>query len=99
MGSHDYGPEIDIWSAGTNITAHLCTLCIFYNSNTQKGCILVELLTNDYLFAGSNESDQLNMIFKVFGTPNESVWPGNTLSPLIVLVLPAPRLSRTFSLD
>jgi serine/threonine protein kinase len=34
MGSHCYGPEIDIWSAG---------------------CILVELLTNNYLFAGANE--------------------------------------------
>lgn len=40
------------------------------------GCILIELLTNDYLFAGSNETDQLNMIFKVFGTPNERMWPG-----------------------
>eukprot|EP00026_Physarum_polycephalum_P004178 Phypoly_transcript_04195.p1 GENE.Phypoly_transcript_04195~~Phypoly_transcript_04195.p1 ORF type:complete len:505 (+),score=51.71 Phypoly_transcript_04195:76-1590(+) len=60
MGSHNYGPEIDIWSAG---------------------CILVELLTNDYLFAGSNESDQLDMIFKVFGTPDESIWPGISSLP------------------
>lgn len=55
MGSHCYGPEIDMWSAG---------------------CILVELLTNNYLFAGANEADQLDMIFQVFGTPDERIWPG-----------------------
>lgn len=60
MGSHCYGPEIDMWSAG---------------------CILVELLTNNYLFAGANEADQLDMIFQVFGTPDEHIWPGVTQLP------------------
>lgn len=60
MGSHCYGPEIDMWSAG---------------------CILVELLTNNYLFAGANEADQLDMIFQVFGTPDERIWPGVTQLP------------------
>jgi len=45
------------------------------------GCILVELLTNDYLFAGVNETEQLDMIFQVFGTPSEEVWPGVTGLP------------------
>lgn len=45
------------------------------------GCILVELLTNNYLFAGANETDQLDMIFKVFGTPSEAIWPGVTSLP------------------
>lgn len=45
------------------------------------GCILVELLTNNYLFAGANETDQLDMIFKVFGTPSEHIWPGVTNLP------------------
>lgn len=43
------------------------------------GCILVELLTNNYLFAGVNEMDQLDLIFQVFGTPTEAIWPGNLL--------------------
>jgi len=45
------------------------------------GCILVELLTNNYLFAGANETDQLDLIFKVFGTPSEHIWPGVTQLP------------------
>jgi serine/threonine protein kinase len=45
------------------------------------GCILVELLTNNYLFAGANEAEQLDMIFKVFGTPSEEIWPGVTQLP------------------
>jgi len=60
MGSHNYGPEIDMWSVG---------------------CILVEMITNNYLFAGSNESEQLDLIFRVFGTPSEQVWPGVTSLP------------------
>lgn len=60
LGSHSYGPEIDMWSAG---------------------CILVELLTNNYLFAGTNETEQLDLIFRVFGTPDEHVWPGVSQLP------------------
>lgn len=60
MGSHIYGPEIDMWSVG---------------------CILVEMITNNYLFAGSNESEQLDLIFRVFGTPSEQEWPGVTQLP------------------
>jgi len=40
------------------------------------GCILMEMITSTYLFAGSNESDQLDLIFRLFGTPNEKTWPG-----------------------
>jgi len=60
MGSHVYGPEIDMWSVG---------------------CILVEMITNNYLFAGSNETEQLDLIFRVFGTPSELEWPGVTQLP------------------
>lgn len=55
MGSHSYGPEIDMWSVG---------------------CILIEMMTNNYLFAGANESEQLDLIFRIFGTPSEDLWPG-----------------------
>jgi cyclin-dependent kinase 12/13 len=60
MGSHAYGPEIDIWSVG---------------------CILIELVTNNYLFAGANETEQLDLIFRVFGTPSEESWPGVSKLP------------------
>jgi serine/threonine protein kinase len=57
MGSHSYGPEIDMWSVG---------------------CILIEMVTNNYLFAGANEAEQLDLIFRIFGTPSEEIWPGVT---------------------
>jgi len=55
MGSHCYGPEIDMWSVG---------------------CILIEMMTSNYLFAGANEAEQLDLIFRIFGTPSEEIWPG-----------------------
>jgi serine/threonine protein kinase len=45
------------------------------------GCILVELMTNNYLFAGANEAEQLDLIFRVFGTPSEVSWPGISQLP------------------
>jgi serine/threonine protein kinase len=57
MGSHSYGPEVDMWSVG---------------------CILIEMMTNNYLFAGANEAEQLDLIFRIFGTPSEEIWPGVT---------------------
>lgn len=60
LGSHSYGPEIDMWSVG---------------------CILIELITNNYLFAGSNDTEQLDLIFRVFGTPSDETWPGVSQLP------------------
>eukprot|EP01132_Coremiostelium_polycephalum_P007724 gene7724-9499_t len=40
------------------------------------GCIIVEMLTGCYMFAGSNEENQLDLIFKTLGTPGERSWPG-----------------------
>ncbi|KAG9509024.1 Cyclin-dependent kinase 11B, partial [Fragariocoptes setiger] len=40
------------------------------------GCIFAELLTNKALFAGKTEQHQIELIFSVLGTPNDSVWPG-----------------------
>ncbi|CAD6264703.1 unnamed protein product [Miscanthus lutarioriparius] len=40
------------------------------------GCIFAELVTNQPLFPGDSELQQLLHIFKLLGTPNEEVWPG-----------------------
>ncbi|KAG2585340.1 hypothetical protein PVAP13_6KG384006 [Panicum virgatum] len=40
------------------------------------GCIFAELVTNNPLFPGDSELQQLLHIFKLLGTPNEQVWPG-----------------------
>lgn len=37
---------------------------------------MAELINGYPLFPGRNHIDQLLNIFKVLGTPNESVWPG-----------------------
>jgi cyclin-dependent kinase 12/13 len=40
------------------------------------GCLLAELLTKRPLFPGKDESNQIDLIFRVCGSPNETVWPG-----------------------
>lgn len=40
------------------------------------GCLLAELLTKQPLFPGKDEPDQLELIFRGLGFPNESTWPG-----------------------
>lgn len=44
-------------------------------------CIMVEMITRHPLFPGDSEIDQLFKIFKLCGTPNESLWPGCTSLP------------------
>ena len=41
------------------------------------GCIFGELFIRKPLFSGQFEMDQLNKIFDVIGTPDESEWPAN----------------------
>ncbi|KAK1384643.1 hypothetical protein POM88_022378 [Heracleum sosnowskyi] len=40
------------------------------------GCIIAELLLNQPLFNGDNEIKQIDKIFRMLGTPNETSWPG-----------------------
>lgn len=40
------------------------------------GCIFGEMVNLRPLFPGQKEEDELMRIFKVFGTPNETTWPG-----------------------
>jgi serine/threonine protein kinase len=40
------------------------------------GCILYELMARRSLFPGAAERQQLQLIIKVLGTPNDSSWPG-----------------------
>ncbi|KAF3619812.1 cell division control protein 2 D [Capsicum chacoense] len=40
------------------------------------GCIFAELVTNQALFPGDSELQQLLHIFRLLGTPNEQLWPG-----------------------
>ena len=39
------------------------------------GCIIAELYNFYPLFPGANETDQLNKMVKILGTPDKSEWP------------------------
>lgn len=39
------------------------------------GCLLVELLSKRPLFPGKDEPEQIDLIFRVLGTPTEETWP------------------------
>ncbi|XWS34607.1 hypothetical protein CRYUN_Cryun21dG0052700 [Craigia yunnanensis] len=45
------------------------------------GCIMAELLSKEPLFNGKTEFDQLDKIFRILGTPNETIWPGFSKLP------------------
>lgn len=45
------------------------------------GCIMAELLAKQPLFNGKTEVDQLDKIFKILGTPNDTIWPGFSKLP------------------
>ncbi|XP_075484658.1 cyclin-dependent kinase G-2-like [Primulina tabacum] len=45
------------------------------------GCIMSELLSKEPLFNGKTEVEQLDKIFKILGTPNETIWPGFSKLP------------------
>eukprot|EP00899_Mesostigma_viride_P013551 jgi/Mesvir1/22197/Mv18794-RA.1 len=45
------------------------------------GCIFAEMVTGKVLFHGDSEIDQLFKIFRIRGTPNESIWPGISRLP------------------
>ncbi|KAF3663084.1 hypothetical protein T459_01874 [Capsicum annuum] len=40
------------------------------------GCIIVEMLSKEPLFNGKTEVDQIDKIFRILGTPNETIWEG-----------------------
>lgn len=45
------------------------------------GCIFAEIVSKQVLFAGDSENDQILQIFKILGTPNDTIWPGVCLLP------------------
>nr|AFC88295.1 CDK protein [Hevea brasiliensis] len=45
------------------------------------GCIMAELLAKEPLFRGKGEIDQLGKIFRILGTPSETIWPGFSKLP------------------
>lgn len=47
------------------------------------GCIFCELLSNKPLFPGKSDTNQLELITKLLGTPNDTIWPGYSAMPVL----------------
>ncbi|EGG20971.1 p34-cdc2 protein [Cavenderia fasciculata] len=63
------------------------------------GCIFGEMLNKKPLFAGDCEIDQIYRIFRILGTPNDTVWPGFNQLPDVQTAFPewpGQPLSKTF---
>ncbi|CAB4255154.1 similar to Saccharomyces cerevisiae YPL031C PHO85 Cyclin-dependent kinase, with ten cyclin partners [Maudiozyma barnettii] len=45
------------------------------------GCILAEMITGKPLFPGTNDEEQLKLIFEMMGMPTEANWPGVSQLP------------------
>ncbi|SMN22815.1 similar to Saccharomyces cerevisiae YPL031C PHO85 Cyclin-dependent kinase, with ten cyclin partners [Maudiozyma saulgeensis] len=45
------------------------------------GCILAEMITGKPLFPGTNDEEQLKLIFEMMGMPTEATWPGVSQLP------------------
>ncbi|KAL4075830.1 Pkinase-domain-containing protein [Scleroderma citrinum] len=52
------------------------------------GCIMLELFTKKPVFQGNDEIHQLEVIYRIFGTPTVDRWPGITELPWYELVKP-----------
>jgi cyclin-dependent kinase 16 len=45
------------------------------------GCIFYEMVTGHAIFPGSTDDEQLNLIWRMLGTPSEETWPGVSRLP------------------
>lgn len=82
FGATVYGPEVDMWSAGY-VLAMLSLLRL-----TSSRCIMLELFTKKPVFQGNDEIHQLDVVYKVLGTPVPERWPGLTDLPWYELIKP-----------
>eukprot|EP00616_Rhizochromulina_sp_CCMP1243_P008961 CAMPEP_0118962686 /NCGR_PEP_ID=MMETSP1173-20130426/927_1 /TAXON_ID=1034831 /ORGANISM="Rhizochromulina marina cf, Strain CCMP1243" /LENGTH=742 /DNA_ID=CAMNT_0006910975 /DNA_START=39 /DNA_END=2268 /DNA_ORIENTATION=+ len=52
------------------------------------GCILAELILRKPLFPGHTELEQLDLIFRVLGTPTKQTWPNHHMLPKLEVLQP-----------
>src|ERR1700709_1418117 len=59
-------------------------------------CIMLELFTKKPVFQGTDEIHQLDVIYKVLGTPTPERWPGVTTMPWYELIKPKEVIPNPF---
>ncbi|ADV24133.1 CMGC/CDK/CRK7 protein kinase [Cryptococcus gattii Ru294] len=60
------------------------------------GCIILELYTTKPIFQGSDELNQLEVIYALLGTPTEAEWPSVKELPWYELVKPKEEIGSKF---
>ncbi|WWC71865.1 uncharacterized protein I206_105824 [Kwoniella pini CBS 10737] len=60
------------------------------------GCIILEIFLTKPIFQGSDEINQLEVIYNIMGTPKESQWPGVKELPWYELVKPKEIIESKF---
>ena len=59
-------------------------------------CIMLELFTKKPIFQGNDEIHQLDVVYKILGTPTVERWPGVTSLPWYELVKPKDFIPNHF---
>ena len=98
FGTTVYGPEVDMWSAGYAIGFYSYVSDVTDDSSLgcNNRCIMLELFTKKPVFQGTDEIHQLDVIYRVLGTPTPERWPGVTTMPWYELVKPKDVIPNPF---
>ena len=92
FGTTVYGPEVDMWSAGYLFTFSSRWLGL----RPYLRCIMLELSTKKPVFQGNDEIHQLDVVYRILGTPTPERWPGVTSLPWYELVKPKDVIPNHF---
>lgn len=96
MGETIYGPEVDMWSAGyVTCSPSFLSFSLMFITLSPR-CIILELYTTKPIFQGSDELNQLEVIYALLGTPTEAEWPSVKELPWYELVKPKEEIGSKF---
>ena len=59
-------------------------------------CIMLELFTKKPVFQGNDEIHQLDVVYRIFGTPTVQRWPAVMNLPWYELIKPKENISNHF---
>lgn len=93
LGTTVYGPEVDMWSAGSAV---FLSLTVTHHLSAPNRCIMMELYLKEAVFPGQDELSQLSSIYRIIGTPNIENWPGLVDMPWYELVKPKKAYPNRF---
>lgn len=91
FGATVYDERVDMWSAGCVplvLLSPSCESSLTHSSDLARSCIFLELFLRRPVFPGQDEIHQLDVIFKLTGTPSVETWPGLHDLPWYELVKP-----------